>query len=62
MIFQRKTEECVYVFFSLNFLVRWEIQNSMKTTFQKLQKLEQISKNIPRAVTMYRDHRKSNKY
>ena len=34
-----------------------ELQSSMKTTFQKSQALEQIIKNIPRAVTMYHDHR-----
>ena len=38
-----------------------ELQSSMKTTFQKSQALEQIIKNIPRAVTMYHDHRKSTK-
>ena len=41
--------------------MRWELQTSMKTTFQKSQKLEQIIKNIPRAVTTYHDHRKSSK-
>ena len=30
----------------------WELQNSMKTTFQKSETLEQIIKNIPRAATM----------
>ena len=38
----------------------------MKANFQKLQTLEKIIKNIPRAVTMYHDHRKeikkNNKY
>ena len=38
-----------------------ELQNSMKTTFQKSQTLEQITKNIQRAVTIYHDQRKSNK-
>ena len=38
-----------------------ELQNSIKTTFEKLQTLEQIIKTIPRAVTMYHDHHKSNK-
>ena len=33
----------------------------MKATFQKLQILEQIIKNVPRAVTMYHDYQKSNK-
>ena len=41
--------------------MRWELQKSMKTTFQKSQTLEQIIKNIPGAVTMYYDHWKSNK-
>ena len=41
--------------------MRWEIQNSMKTTFQKSQTLEQIIKNISGEVTKYHDHRKSNK-
>ena len=44
-----------------------ELQNRMKTTFQKSWTLKQIIKNIPGAVTMYHDHReainrKSNKY
>ena len=39
-----------------------ELQNSMKVTFQKWKILEQIIKNIPRAVTIYDDHPKSNKY
>ena len=33
----------------------------MKTTFQISLTLEQIIKNIPRAVTMYHDHQKTNK-
>ena len=41
--------------------MKWELKNSMTRNFQKLQTLEQIIKNITRAVTMYLDHRKSNK-
>ena len=45
--------------FFLNFLVS-EIGTTkyMKANFQKLQTLEKIIKNIPRAVTMYHDHPK----
>ena len=40
---------CV-IFFKIFLRVRWELQNSMKTTFQKWQTLEQIMKDIPGAV------------
>ena len=36
--------------------MKWELQKSMKITFQKSQTLEQIIKNIAVAVTMYHDH------
>ena len=38
-----------------------KLQYSMKKTFQKSQTLEKIIKNVLRAVTIYHDHRKSNK-
>ena len=56
MLFQRKAGWCVCVFFYIFLMARWELQNSMKTTFQKLQTLEQTIKNIPRAVGIYHDH------
>ena len=59
MIFQKKTWWSV---FFLNFLyVRWELQNSVKTTFQKSQTLEQIIKYIPGRGTVYHDQQKSKK-
>ena len=61
MIFQRET--WWYVCFFLIFFVceMRKLQNSMKTTFQKSQTLEQIIRNIPGAIIMYHDHRKGNK-